>query len=534
MDKIGPDLWGFHHEPESSGPHPGESAAGAYSPEFWISHWSDTFGKIKAEPLVLRWSSNNRTVMVLDPGFTMTYGLVPRTIAGGETYWDDVETPEPNIAVVDPPSVYRDFRTTGGRTVVSRDHVQDYLTLRNVFLVQVYYETRSGPVDAAAEPLMVDDQFELEQDDRHISVSRDHDGTVIAQVWGARVIAGPGELPVTSDPLEAQGLLWPGSASPLTRQQARRLRPGERKAYISDEVLSDYADNEEFNVYPLSGSVSFGAQWGVGDCRRVGRDLIELDLRTLYASARPSVVRRWHGFAKSPPARTGSLAVSTSDPNVGKRAESIINSMAKLGGALQDLAAMLNLDIPVEKLIGFCPEFVEYHGWWTQQFIKQIARPFPLNIGKNTFLSRCLELDKVVNEALGKAALRRVVKALGPEDDIKEAGSLKLLDRILRLADFATTEGLNLASDRELVLGQFAAGDKVMHPPIDRLFALSDIRQIAAHRKNFVDVMPRALDRFGFEMSHAASGWGTILDAVYDQVAEDLDNAANLLHDGCS
>ena len=292
-----------------------ESTTSTYRPEFWIGYRSETFDRILCEPLVLGWRSNNQTVMALDHGFTMTYGLVPRALAGGKTCWDDVETPEPNIAVVDPPSIYQDLRLTEARVVVSRDHLQDYISLRKMALVQIYYETRNGPADATAEALMVNDQLDVKLSDRHFDVRRHHDGTIIAQVWGARVIARPGDLPVSQDTLETQGLLWPGMASPLTRQQARRLRPWEEKAYVSDEVLSAYAEDDEYSIYPLTGSVSFGGQWGVSDCRRVGRDLIELDIRSLYAGARPSVVRRWHAFSIKPPTHSGSFAISSGDQN---------------------------------------------------------------------------------------------------------------------------------------------------------------------------------------------------------------------------
>lgn len=525
MEKIGPNLAGFGHEPEANGPHPSATVAGTYNPAFMVRYYSEALGHIDCEAFVLSWQANDQTTMMLNPGFAMTYGLMPR-LSSGRVYWDDAATPQPGIAVVDAVSTYKDMRVTPTRAVVTRDHLQDYLTLRGMALVQVYYEKRSGPSDKAAEALMSGDYLDLELPDRHIDVRRVDGGTIMAQVWGARVIAWPGELPVSTDPLETEGLLWPLREKPLNRLQARHLRPWEGKAYIRDEVLSLYYNDDAFHIDPISGSMSFGNQWGVGDCRRVGRDLIELDLRSLYSGARPSVVRRWHQFATNPPENIGQSTVSANDLNVGKRAAGIVEAMLSLGEALRDLAQELGISISARDLIGFSPRKVHYEGWWTQPFLKQISRPFPPDLGRDAFLSRCLELDKVVNEALGSAGLRKIVSACGPQPDTKNFGSLKLLDRILCLHRVAKIEGMDVVIDRDVLLHRLIAEGENVYRPIRRMFALSDLRQVAAHRKEFKDFVPSALSRFSIDMADVRGAWGLTLDSIYDQIIDEISNAA--------
>jgi hypothetical protein len=64
--------------------------------------------------------------MVLDPGFTMTYGLMPRALGDGSLHWDDPAAPEYDVAVIDPPSHYQFPHCPTARTRVSRDHLQDF------------------------------------------------------------------------------------------------------------------------------------------------------------------------------------------------------------------------------------------------------------------------------------------------------------------------------------------------------------------------------------------------------------------------
>lgn len=52
-----------------------------------------------------------------------------------------------------------------------------------------------------------------------------------------------------------------------------------------------------------------------------------------------------------------------------------------------------------------------------------------------------------------------------------------------------------------------------------KLFALSDLREAAGHRKDPDVVIPRALERFGLDPSSARGGWGCVLDEIYDQLS---------------
>jgi len=73
------------------------------------------------------------------------------------------------------------------------------------------------------------------------------------------------------------------------------------RIYVRDSVLTLYEGRPEFTIHPESGSVSRGNQWSVSPTRRVGRDLIAVDLKKLYEGTPPETVRHWHAEAVPPP-----------------------------------------------------------------------------------------------------------------------------------------------------------------------------------------------------------------------------------------
>lgn len=197
LERLNGNLSSFGADVDVNGPRPLASEAGRYKPEFWIEAWIEE-ECLKLEPLVLNWESLNRTVLVLDPGFAMTYGLIPRAGTEGSIHWDDPMEPQDDVAIIDPPAVFESPHLSPTRARISRDHLQDYLTLRDRVLVQVYMEVRSGPKDEEIAAVLGEDQhLDLVFRDRTIVMSRMPDGTCMAQVRGARLLAGPGSLPIT-------------------------------------------------------------------------------------------------------------------------------------------------------------------------------------------------------------------------------------------------------------------------------------------------------------------------------------------------
>src|SRR5262245_33252573 len=85
-----------------------------------------------------------------------------------------------------------------------------------------------------------------------------------------------------------------------------------------------------FRLTPKTGSVSFGTQWSVDYCDRVGRNLIQLEIKKLYEGAPAHVTRHWNDFAVEPPSEKALLAART-QRNIGVRAEEVTYAVVSMG-----------------------------------------------------------------------------------------------------------------------------------------------------------------------------------------------------------
>jgi len=518
-------LINFDYDVDSTG-RPGPDAAGQLNPGFRITAVAGD-RRIACEPLVLGWESNNRTAMVLDPRFAMTYGLVPRALADGSIHWDDPAAPEYDVAIVDPPSVYADLRETGARAIVSRDHLQDYLTLRGMHLVQVRYENRRSERDDAADAFLGErERVVAKLTDREVDVARRREGGFSIQIWAARLIAGPGTMPVTVDPLDHEGLRWPGVEEAVTHAVANRKRPWDR-VFVRDDVLGDFEGRPGFTVHPESGAVTFGNQWGVGHSTRIGRDVIALELRKLYEGTPSRIIRHWNTHAVAPDQELAA-AEGRDVPNVATRTKALVDLVVRLGEALAVLSAALGLPARAgAEFTRLDRAWLDYNGWSNDSHVEPVARHIPLSMPRDVFLVRCNALDKLVIEALAERHLRAIVRAIAPpHDDVDRLRGLKLLDRIVCQAQVAAAAGLRLGEAGAEVAARYRDDGTDPARPLSRVFALSDLRQVAGHRKEDVDAaVAAALARFGLDTAAAAAGWGTTLDAVYDGLAAELDRA---------
>ena len=146
IDAVKAHLAQFDQNISTSGPYPFYMEDRPFQPEFWIA--ATNLPAEKYEPLVLQWRSHHSTVLHPDPGFLMTYGLVPRPGKAGTVYWDDPRTPRPAIVTVSAPALWNFPLTSRAYVSIARDFLQDYLTLRHMALVQVFWEIRWAKADA--------------------------------------------------------------------------------------------------------------------------------------------------------------------------------------------------------------------------------------------------------------------------------------------------------------------------------------------------------------------------------------------------
>jgi hypothetical protein len=527
VDAVRKNLAGFNHRISASGPHPEPFPGSVYDPKFWVG--AKGLPQERYEPLVLSWSSHDKTVLQLDPRFLMTYGLAPRA-TGDLVCWDDPARPIYDVAKVSAPSVWSAPLGTSAFVTIDRDYMQDYLTLRNMALVQVFWEIRWGNADDAIDKrLGGEEAIDIELPDRKFQLSRylRNREIVSAQVWGGRVVALPGDLPITDDSLEKESLIWPGFEKPITNDVAAGMNASEQ-VYVNDGVLAKFEDRPEFQINPKTGSVSFGTQWSVDYCDRVGRNLIQLEIKKLYEGTPAHVTRHWNDFAVEPPSEKALLAART-QRNIAIRAEEVTYAVVSIGEALAALAQSVGLtELRPENFVGLKRRALEYSGWWTFEDTAPISRHVPLGLSADGFLDRCMSLNKLVVESLSESRLRQLLAALGvPADAIAKFGTLKLLDCIVRMAQVAASTGLGLSKDGKAIWDRLEREGTTPAQPIARLFALYDIRIVKAHKAGDRNKkLAEELERFDITTREAAAGYGKILDTIYDTLSNELGEAS--------
>ncbi len=328
---------------------------------------------------------------------------------------------------------------------------------------------------------------------------------------------------MTVDDLDRVGLEWPGRPESVTREDARKLRAHDW-IYISDRVLGAYEGRPDFKVHPESGSVSFGGQWSVGHCGRLGRDVIRVELKKLYEGTPDRVIRHWHEHALAPRPEFREGATFRM-PNVATRAREIVYLLSDIGELLSSLTNALSLpQRSPAALVGLDRAQLDDYGWWLGPSVEPVTRHVPVDLPRDAFLDRCLDLDKLVVEALPERFLRPLVRGIAASpDDIDRFRGLKLLDRLTCLAQVANAGGLSLASSGEEVAARYHRDGTDPTQPLLRLFVLSDLRQLKGHRKQDVDAgVEKALTRLEIDAREAAGGWGRVADRIYDGLIEDL------------
>lgn len=522
---------GLAHEVSSSGPRPWAGAAPDYDPSFWVD--AHNLPQDRYEPLVLAWTSKDKTVLVPDTRFLMTYGLMPRPLKDGKVTFDDPATPTFDIVQVDPPSIWDMPRRSGSEVRVVRDYLQDYLSLRGLALFEVFYANVCADVDQDSLDALAGKEAEVFPfPDREFQLNYSVDrgkASITAQVWGARLIAEPADLPITKDPIEQTGLAWPGYAAPVTPQAARHMGLNDY-VYVDDAVLAPYEGKPDFSINPESGSVTFGGQWGVGFCDRIGRDTIRLELKKLYEGVPPSATRHWnrHAFLPDP----GFLQTAHQARNVAIRASEIVHLWASIGHHLHRIAEKTKVPgTDAAAFVRLDQADMAYRGWWASSNVEPVARHIAIGLGRDAFLQRCLALNNLLAESLGKAPLRAILVKLGmPPDSIKGLGGLKLLNEVVCRMQVAVAVGYDIAADAGLIQAELKESGTVPARPLEYLFALYDLRVVGAHVSTDVSQeVANRLERFGVEPGEYANGFGEVLDAIYDAISVELKEIDNVL-----
>lgn len=515
------------HDVDTNGPYPCPGTH-EFIPRFWIFGTSAIPDDI--EPLVLSWTSNNRTVQHPDPGLLMAYGLIPRVEENGTVHWDEPAQPTPDVLIVKPVSIYEHFHETPSSVTILREYLQDYASLRQRSVVCVFYERWIVDDDEQARSLLGGDRYkEYRFRDAFIRIQTitGSDSQFHIDIWGHRLLIRPGALPVSEDANRFGALNWPGISGAITDDNWR----GQEMAfvYVKDDVLGRFEGRPEYTIIPESGAVSYGGQWAVGFCGRIDRDLIRLEVRKLYEGNHPDIVRHYHRHSVSPP--TASIGELQSVRNIGTRARATVFGLTELGEAVAVLASrVLGRAITSADVVSLDRQLLEHHGWWKADAVEPICRHVPISATRDAFVDRCKDLFRLIGEGLNERLLREVLVTLGVDSgSIAGLRSLKCMCRLVELCLIAHDAGLDIVTDRSDVIARYAS--PADPSPCKHLFALNDLRQLDAHRAgpSFSQRLETGLRTFGIDPASTGAGHGLAIDALYDRLVSELNRCASAI-----
>lgn len=509
----------------SWGPKPCVDEGEVYDSSFWIY---DIDRKEKYEPLINTWKNHNRTVLLPDNGLLMTYGLVPRNKENSSISWDDPSKPLYDVVIVNTLSNYESCTHSPANISIKKDYLEDFCHLKNCAAVAVYYEERFSKDDESIDKILGEEKYKnFEINGSRIDIQKldfeTRNSNQLVKVWGCKLILEPEKPSILGE--EKESFIWPDYDDYISAEDAKSWTCPLKYVYIKDEALIRFQNDNDFLIYPESGDVSYGSWWSTDRSRCVGRNYILMELKKLYEGTPSYIIEHFNKFAVNK-----ELAIrDKSETNIAKRTKLLIDSFLRLGEVLEQLSEDLELFVDAEDIINLNSEEIDYYGWYTRDYFKQLSNVSLESMDKNEFLERCVILYKLI-EHMKEGSLRSILRKLGlDKNKISSFRSLKLLGTLVQLSVIAKEENLSLIEDKDIIIEKW--DEKNMIKDMNALYALNGLRNLHSHiNSRLSNKLDSHLKVFNLETSNMMQAWGKGLDIVYDELIISFENIAELIY----
>lgn len=478
--------------------------------------------------IVAAWGDSSFYTFNLAEKVWMTLGLTPRCVGNDQQrlVYDDLGLPEFGVAEGE---VSSDYHWNLKRSVswrMSNEYLRRYLWLRGARGVRAFYysaqlqdvpEVRAimgGEAHVSRRPAEGVAWYELD--------IREHEGGLLVQLWASVEAVMPELCPEQT----AEGVLWPGDAEAMTHARANAL-VGVNPVYLHDRFLQKYEQSTFYDTTPthIGGqwycSPSYRGQWSFTECRRVGRNLIQVPMRELYKPKPDREVVHARSFAVDP---ADFAHADLNEEHVVAKVQRLLDVLLRLGDGLSALGATVGLNKSTVELTGFDRAEVVANGWMTYPTLSRLSQVAPLDMSQQMFLARCKSLHEVW-QRVPNGYLKSLLEGAGcPRVAVRDLGSLKLLQALLNVI-----ERLNAheeASDA-FVSGTEPEGWRDRSEAMAPLFLNNDLRIADAHET--VEQCLATLQRLGFDTANVNAGYGRALDFVMDGVIDALETVATAI-----
>lgn len=471
--------------------------------------------------IVAAWGDGSFYTFNLAEKVWMTLGLTPRCVGNDQQrlVYDDLGLPEFGVAEGE---VSGDHHWNLKRTVswrMSNEYLRRYLWLRGARGVRVFYYSAQLPDVPELRAIMGGESHVARKPAEGIAWYeldiREHKGGLLLQLWASVEAAMPDLCPEQT----AEGIQWPGDAEPMTRVRANAL-VGRDPVYLDDQFLEKYEQSVFYDSTPAhvwgrwSCSPSYRGQWSFTECRRVGRNLIEVPMRELYKPKPDREIVHARSFAIDP----ADLAhVDLEEEHVVAKVQRLLDVLLRLGDGLSALGATVGLNKSGVELTGFDRGEVAANGWLAYPALGRLAQVAPLSMTQQMFLARCKGLHEVW-QRVPNGHLKSLLERAGcPKVAVRELGSLRLLQALLNIIEMLNAHGEAVDA---FASGKEPEGWNDRNEAMAPLFLNNDLRIADAHEA--VEQCLMTLQRLGFDTANVNAGYGRALDFVLDGVINAL------------
>lgn len=452
----------------------------------------------------------------------MALGLTPRCEGNDRQHiiYDDLREPVFNVAGGEISSSYLWNLKRDVRWQMTNEYLRRYLWMRGARGVRVFFyealvaeipelrELMNGQAHVIIKPKEGIAWYELD--------IREHASGLLLQVWAA-VEAVTSEL---CPQQTAEGILWPGADKPMTRRLADNIVHHHATVYLDDSFLQRYEQNAFYDCIPIQigeywhCDPSYKGQWSFTECRRIGRNLIQVPMRELYKSKPEREIMHAFKFAIDP---TNISNIDLTEEHIVGKTQRLLDVLLRLGDCLSSFGRAVGLDKSPTDWIRYDRAKLAEDGWLAYPVLGRLAQVAPLNMSQQDFLARCKTLHEIITSVpdghlkslLGHAGCGK--KALG------DRRSLKLLETLFNI--------ITPLNDQCETVSSFMSetepeGWQERNERLAALFLNSDLRNADAHES--MQRCFETLQGMGFDTVSLNSGYGRALDFVMDSVIETL------------
>lgn len=472
--------------------------------------------------IVAAWGDSSFYTFNLAEKVWMLLGLTPRCVGNDQQrlVYDDLGLPELGVAEGE---VSSDYHWSLKRAVswrMSNEYLRRYLWLRGARGVRVFYYSALLPNIPEVRAIMGGEPHVVLKPTEGVAWYeldiREHRGGLLLQLWASVEAVMPELCPEQN----ADAILWPGDAQPMTHARANALFGHDHLVCLDDRFLQKYEQSAFYDSTPAHVwgqwhcSPSYRGQWGFTECLRVGRNLIQVPMRELYKPKPDREIVHARSFAVNP---ADLVHVDLNEEHVVAKVQRLLDVLLRLGDGLSALGATVGLNKSAAELTGFDRGEVAANGWSTYPALSRLAQVVPLDMTQQMFLARCKSLHEVW-QRVPNGYLKSLLECAGcPRGEVKALGSLKLLQALLNVI-----EKLNVheeASDA-FASGREPEGWSGSNEAMAPLFLNNDLRIADAHET--VEQCLTTLQRLGFDTANVNAGYGRALDFVMDGVINAL------------